>query len=368
MTSDATTPAASTSQALNWTGCIPVCLTLAPTSVSSPTIPPPIHVLVARNTYLHVGLESAVQRLHPFAPLSLSFTGNSVLHIHEPDPGPGTLADVGGDSDGGDGHSHKALTRNDADSNSIPSSTPTKTNSRSTNSATYPICWFEDEDTHLAVRWHLFAGVLFDLKTERRLPWRLRLHFTNYPSYSEMILPLESPVLTQVHALYKHSLKQALTICAGHSKTAMNVTKESHGLLWEAVRCHQYALYQRVAADLPSLASSNKASVVPVAIPVRVFVNAVSPPIQRRVTVESALRSGSSSSDHNWTTMGELLVSWVPQHFTSATTIDGVQPKDTVLGWRVCGIQPALSTPILDLWKQLCHPDQFLYIIVLTGE
>jgi autophagy-related protein 5 len=358
-----------TSQALNWTGCIPVCLTLAPTSVSSPTIPPPIHVLVARNTYLHVGLESAVQRLHPFAPLSLNFTGNSVLHIHEPDPDPGTLADAaGGDSDQGDGHANKALTRNDADSNSTPFSTPTKTNSRSTSSATYPICWFEDEDTHLAIRWHLFAGVLYDLKTKRGLPWRLRLHFTNYPSYSEMILPLESPVLTQLHALYKHSLKQALTIFAGHSKTAMNVTKESHGLLWEAVRCHQYALYQRVAADLPSLASFNKTSAGPVAIPVRVLVNAVSPPIQRRVTVESALKNSSSSADHNWTTLGELLVSWVPEHFTSTATIEGVQPKDTVLGWRVSGIQPALSIPILDLWKQLCHPDQFLYIIVLTGE
>ena len=36
----------------NYEGKVPVTVTLAPTSLSSPTLPPPIHVLLPRSTYL----------------------------------------------------------------------------------------------------------------------------------------------------------------------------------------------------------------------------------------------------------------------------------------------------------------------------
>jgi hypothetical protein len=71
-------------QAANWAGSIPVILTLAPSSLSSPTLPPPIHVLV--HNYLHLALEEAVRKLHEFAPMTIFFRGGIVRN--EPDPGP----------------------------------------------------------------------------------------------------------------------------------------------------------------------------------------------------------------------------------------------------------------------------------------
>ena len=168
------TPA--TTQAVNWSGCIPVRLTLAPTSVSSPTIPRPIHVLVPRLTFLHVGLQSAVQRLHPFAPLSPFLTGRAMLQISEPDP------PREGDSDDGDDDKPKAIADKKDQVDLHHKEASQATNDANTSSTfVYPVCWFEDEDTKMAVRWHLFAGVLFDVKSERSLPWKLILHFTNYP-------------------------------------------------------------------------------------------------------------------------------------------------------------------------------------------
>ena len=59
-------------QSENWSGCIPIQLSLAPTSLSSPNMPCSIHVLVSRHTFLHVGLQEAVLRLYKFAPVSFS--------------------------------------------------------------------------------------------------------------------------------------------------------------------------------------------------------------------------------------------------------------------------------------------------------
>ena len=99
---------------VNWKGLIPVHLTLAPTSLSSPTLPPPIHVLVPRNTYLHTGLQAAVQRLHPFAPASpflapppttaaAASSDSLMFHVNEPGPGGDRNGAASGDDDSNDG-------------------------------------------------------------------------------------------------------------------------------------------------------------------------------------------------------------------------------------------------------------------------
>lgn len=333
-------------QAINWMGLIPIQLTLAPTSVSSPTLPPPIHVLVPRHTFLHAGLFHAVQRLQPFAPCSPFLTGRAMLQISEPDPG----GDLDEDVDSTKSKAVEAAVHVSGQTSLVTDAT-----------FIYPVCWFEDEETKMAVRWHLFAGILFDLKPEKTLPWKLKLHLNNYPS--SQILPLEHPVLSSVQASFKHSLKQAMTVASSNSRTAMNVTKESHGMLWEAVTTANYPLYQRV--DLVSTAANS-----PAAIPVRVLVNA-NPPVQRRV-------DGAISTT---TSLGWLLQEWLPEHFFASTssssntdsiTTDesqkrtGATPGPTVKCWRVSGIEPSLTTSILDLWKHCAQPDHFLYIVVLT--
>jgi hypothetical protein len=302
-----------TIQGENWNGCIPVLLTLAPKSLSSPTLPPPIHVLLSRQTFLHVGLQSAVERLHKFAPTTLSFASGMVQN--EPDPG-----------------SYDDNSNSNEDSKSVHEQTKTKTK-------TYPVCWFEDEATQIALRWHLFVGVLFDMKRERDIPWRIRLHFTSYPS--SQILPLSAgQVQTQVQQFFKNSLKQALCLEYGNSKAALNVTKESHGRLWEAISTANFKLYQQVNKDL---ALQNNLSL----LPVRLYVN-TRPPIQRSIRDETR-------------TLGSLLTEWLPDYFVAE------EPAETVVSWRISGLQLPLDTILIDTWTQLCHADHFVYIILITN-
>lgn len=305
---------------LNWSGKIPVQLTLAPTSVSSPTIPPPLNVLVPRQSYLHVALESAIRRFHPFAPVSPFSTGTTMLKITEPDPG--------GENEQNDGEEDLKETKEKQ---------AQKTND---DSSVFPICWLEDEETQLPIRWHLFIGVSFDLKADQSLPWKIKLHFTNYP---QNILPMEG--LESVHNIYKHSLKQALSILSGNSKTAMNLTRESHSTLWEAVKSGNYKMYQSISLPLSTTGS----------LPIRLILNNANPPIQHRW-------------DGGDKELGDLLKEWLSDEHFLATDGDNVIQfnNETVSSLRVCGIEnPPLNVKLSELCENCSYPDQFLYIVVL---
>jgi hypothetical protein len=270
--------------------------------------------------------------------------------------------------------------------------TPLQLPENTTTDTAYPICWFEDEETQTALRWHLFAGVLYDMKRKAdgasgsgsnntttlhsTLPWKIRLHFTAYPSTEILPLQAGTTVLHQVQGFFKNSLKQALCLLHGNSKAAMNLTKESHGRLWRAVDTANFSTYHQVVCqDLPIV---NKQGVS--IVPVRLYVNA-KPPIQR------PCRDVTMS-------LGALLAEWLPDFFTTTTVVEKevgkaeneneeqgadksdstatipkvvCQARDTVVCWRVGGIQPSLECSVLDLWQTLSHPDHFLYLVVLTN-
>jgi autophagy-related protein 5 len=214
-------------------------------------MPASIHVLVPRNTFLHVGLQNAVMRLHKFAPVSFPNIIRS-----EPDPG-----------------------ASEEEGKQRSSST---TRSKDTE---YPVCWFQDEDTQFALRWHLFVGVLWDMKTATKsIPWKIRLHFTQYPT--SQILPLEHDVLTTIERSFMNSLKQALFLQYGSSKVAMNMTKQTHERQWDSIVTSNYQLYQQVNDDLQQ---TNESSIN--ILPVRLMVDS-KPPIQRpcRVSKGESIR------------------------------------------------------------------------------
>jgi hypothetical protein len=379
-------------QSTNWSGSIPVVLTLASTSLSSPTLPPPIHVLLARHTYLHTGLQAAVRRLYQFAPTTISLSSGMMRSAPEPDSS--------SDEDDDDKDKNDPAESTDETPKESAAATmtlPLQQPENTTTDTAYPVCWFEDEATQTALRWHLFAGVLYDMKRKAdagasgsgsntstnlhsTLPWKIRLHFTAYPSTEILPLQAGTPVLHQVQGFFKNSLKQALCLLHGNSKAAMNLTKESHGRLWRAVDTANFSTYHQVVCqDLPAVNQQGMSIV-----PVRLYVNA-KPPIQR------PCRDVTMS-------LGALLSEWLPEHFVTtskvvvseageaedenendeegaddksvsiATIPKGVcHAKETVVCWRVGGIQPSLECSVLDLWQTLSHPDHFLYLVVLTN-
>ena len=96
-------------------------------------------------------------------------------------------------------------------------------------------------------------------------------------------------------------------------------------------------------------------------------------------------KGNSTTSTPNKLTLGSVLLQWVPQYFTTTTEEvidndkDGQRNKNEVIiipkkstndtiTWRVCGIVPPLTTNLIDLWQNFCHPDSFLYIVLITEQ
>lgn len=293
----------------NWSGAIPIVLSLAPTSLSSPTMPTPIHVMMARQSHLHIGLRDAVKRLHKFAPEVLFISPSFVR----------TEPKAGEESDESELRIQGVVQNTE-----------------------YPVCWFEDEDSQTPLRWQCFAGVLWDLKRKpKTMPWKLRVHFTHYPS--SQILPLESDPMTVVERAYKNSLKQALFLQHGSAKVAMSLSKQSHERIWSSLLAVNYKLYQEVNDELQAKSAN--------LLPVRLLINS-KPPIQR------PLKCGDDLS------LGELLLEWAPLLFQRH--IEDVVPITSEIQWTVQGLQVPLSAKVKGLWYCLCHPDHFLYVVITS--
>ncbi|CAJ1944301.1 unnamed protein product [Cylindrotheca closterium] len=317
----------------NWSGSIPILLSLAPNSLSSPTIPPPIHVLLSRHTFLHIGLQEAVLHLHKFAPPTISFTRRVV---EESDLNSDDDDDDDDDDKAGDG---KSVEKEDA-----------KIQEQQPMEAPYPVCWFEDETTGLPLRWQYFVGILWDshqsTTQKNGMPWKIRLHFTAYPSSQLLELDAQSGVITTVQRTFKNALKQALVLEHGHAKVALNMNKQNHQRMWGAIVNSKYSIYKPIKEDIQSTKN-------PVMIPIRLMIGPSKPPIQKKWDDPSM-------------TLGQFLVSFAPSYFEATAPGDVVQAKLQITSWRVAGIVPSLTTPLLDLWRTLCHPDNFLYIMVIT--
>ena len=258
-------------------------------------------------------------------------------------------------------------------------------------------------------------GFTNEANTTNLLPWKIRVHFTAYP---KTLIPLgihnttseENSSVDSNHSyataissiigrIFRNSLKQALFMQYSSSKVAMSITKSSHEKLWDAIVSTNYAAYHEVNSTLQMDKSSvsgtstikiDDISDVPALIPVRVLLNSDSPmqkpcrtfqdatsetdeandekpndePVKDR-TIDNLVEHLAAHSIRPQTKLGDLLTYWLPQHFGKEPPSDEIIAKPSV-EYYIQGIQPNLSCSILNLWRSLCHPDHFLYVVVCT--
>jgi hypothetical protein len=224
---------------------------------------------------------------------------------------------------------------------------------------------------------------------------------------------------TLVGRMFRNSLKQALFLQYGSSKVAMSITKNSHEKLWDAITQCSYDSYHQVNADLQIGVSgapiNNKLSLtddlsllttttttktnvdnkyqfqLPQLVPVRILLND-KPALQKPIVPQKKdiseylkqrpseiLQDDAAMYVSPYTTLGDVLVLCLPSLFSvdsgTATGGGGGNASRTAstniisgLGthYSVQGIQPSFSCTVVDLWRSLCHPDHFLYIVVVT--
>jgi len=332
---------------------------------------------------------------------------------------------------------------NNQHSNNQPNHQSPSNNKKTT--TPYPECWFEDEASGIPLRWHLFVGVLYDLMKGHQaatfdkksswnsnsngstqhnfLPWRIRVHFTSYPT--DRLLPLDDGldhttiinnnkndddddgnrgrITNLLKRLFRNSLKQALFMQYASSKVAMGINKHSHGKIWNAVLESNYGEYHEVNVGLqsgigaPSMISSSAQSSsprgivttplagegessgdgdgVPQLIPVRLMVNgmpAIQKPIKHEKDAEckrpsEVLEKLGTYRAPMCTTLGDVLAGCLPDYFVvDPTTGCTTEVSHSSLYYCIQGVQPSMECALVDLWRALSHPDHFLYIIVVT--
>jgi hypothetical protein len=341
-------------QRTNWMGAIPVALSLSQLSLSSSTMPDPIHKLIARNSYLHVALEQEIRFLHKYAPFS-NCTFRSVSQSDDADEDPLNNSSIA------DQEGHERLTN----SNEALSSDRVQKETAGTTEeddeitrkeAAFPTCWFEDEATGLPMRWQLFIGILYDMLRLKRfesgadfnkmIPWRIRLHFTSYP---ESILPLNTigkdDVMHHVFQQYLNSLKQALYLQHQTNRIAKNLNKKAHMQIWDGIKNSLWEdCFREIASELNAGDDDNYAVVEQV--PIRILVDdqpAFSRPCKK-----------SKDDNSGPMTVENVLRDWLPNLF------------ERKFRWCIQGIQVPMDYSVDELWKTLSHPDRFLYIQVVT--
>jgi autophagy-related protein 5 len=128
--------------------------------------------------------------------------------------------------------------------------------------------WLSYEGVPL--KWHYPLGLLYDLysgaepsyptdsslpshKTEssedeaHHLPWKLTVHFSDYPAEQLVRLDTEHKVM---HDLFRNSVKEADYLRTGTGKTVMFLSEKDSTQLWDAVTQHNFSLYNPINQKL----------------------------------------------------------------------------------------------------------------------
>ncbi|KAA8647457.1 hypothetical protein EYZ11_004853 [Aspergillus tanneri] len=238
--------------------------------------------------------------------------------------------------------------------------------------------WFSFEGVPL--KWHLPVGLLYDLyagadpasrvdqsndfdSTDSSLPWRLTVHFSDWPDEELVRLDADGMVM---HDAFINSVKEADFLRNGTAKGIMSLSKEDSSGLWKAVQDVNLSSFQRISNILlppPSQPFRN--------VPVRFFLplppDSGSPSLKvvqsplppsvppSSITGSQATLSGSPTSQTQ--TVGSALHSLLPNLFPSRRT--PVLAKPVLHGSAV-----PMSAPIEELVRSSAYGDGWVYVVV----
>ena len=182
--------------------------------------------------------------------------------------------------------------------------------------------------------------------------------------------------------MYMHTLKQALYVLQGNTRSFNAMVLEQQQLLWEGANSGSRGIFESVADDLRGLEAVK-------CIPIRILYRrkrAAGSHQEHVLTRESGLvdrvvKINESPNQDNYQSsliciqkpvyvytsdekVQETLLSHVLQQFIPGILTDGPLRLPACVSVLIQGIDVPIYAPLWPLWKLCSHADFFLYIVV----
>jgi len=183
------------------------------------------------------------------------------------------------------------------------------------------------------LKWNLPVGVLYDLYGQGELPWQIQVNFQNFPA--DRLQRWEGEAALKHHFI--NNLKEANHLKDKSNQAINSLSKEEQTTLWDSVKSQDYTAFWKVYPKLCK--GEDEIKFVPVRVVTEDSLVMMSPITTRR-------------DDGGLTLLGDVLARF---------SCDPTQKQ--VL---VHGVTPSLDTPIVWLAYHCCHPDNFVYISVVS--
>ncbi|KAI8147430.1 autophagy protein Apg5-domain-containing protein [Fennellomyces sp. T-0311] len=195
--------------------------------------------------------------------------------------------------------------------------------------------WYDFDGEPL--KWHYPIGLLYDLSGCADRPWRITIHFRDFPD--EL---LKSPSVEAAQDMFMSMVKQADFLRHGTTKRVMNLSKKDQSQLWQSLSLDQYDAYWSVNQHLVENSDSLRF------VPLRIYLPDRCPVIQEVV---------SFTHDGNPRLLGDVLGDILPDLFPSGIAAVPITH----------GIRLPLDTPIGWASQNLSFADNFLHVVISKG-
>ncbi|MCJ1394359.1 autophagy protein 5 [Xylographa bjoerkii] len=226
--------------------------------------------------------------------------------------------------------------------------------------------WFSFEGVPL--KWHYPLGLLYDLfsgasplqaqaeEAQNPLPWRLTLHFSEWPGDQLVPLDADGKVL---HDAFINSVKEADFLRNGSAKEIMTLSKNDSTQLWKAVEAYDFDIYNPISQKLLYAQGAPLRH-----IPMRIYLP--SSPTEsegawRHLKVVQSLVTPLAPNSREPQTLGTTLHSLLPSLFPSRRTPILAKPV-------LHGAVVPMSALAEDLLRSVAYLDGWLHLgIVMIG-
>ncbi|KAI9262262.1 putative autophagy protein [Phascolomyces articulosus] len=196
--------------------------------------------------------------------------------------------------------------------------------------------WYDYQGEPL--KWHYPVGLLYDLSGSKDRPWRITVHFQDFPND----ILLKSPSVEAAQDIFMAMVKQADFLRHGTTKRVMNLSKNDQSQLWESLSLDRFDEYWNVNQHL--IADSDSLRYVPL----RIYLSNQCPVIQEVV---------SFTNEGNPKVLGDVLKDILPDLFPSKSATPMTH-----------GIRLPLDTPIRWASQNLSFPDNFLHVVICNED